>query len=368
MRDTQSDSNRVSQVTADLINNDKCEIVIAASSPETVCPSADQAEALETPYMSVDCPMESFWVSRGKDPKVDTFNWTYNCFWSLYQHADAFMAAWDAINAGPVPHNKTVGIMFPNDADGNGDRTVWPARLEARGYKMIDGGAYQNGTEDFSSIVSMFKEAGAELVFGDMIPPDFVNFWKQCIQNDFKPKIPSMAKALLFPEAVEAAGDIAYGFLGDGCWSTDWPYVSSLTGETCPELAADFEAKLGRQWTQPVGMHYPLGEWLYDVLTRCKNVDDKNEIMAAIKATHIDTISGPIYFDEPVGTGQIEAGKYPEGKHIYENGYCLPFCIGQWVKGAKYPFDFFTVDATLESGIKPSKPYQPVAEINPAYQ
>jgi len=33
-----------------------------------------------------------------------------------------------------------------------------------------------------------FKSVGAELVTGDMIPPNFATFWGQCAQQGFRPK------------------------------------------------------------------------------------------------------------------------------------------------------------------------------------
>jgi branched-chain amino acid transport system substrate-binding protein len=348
LRDTQSDSNRVSQVTGDLINNEKVDMIVVASSPETVCPAQDQAEANQIPGLSCDCPMESFWISRGKDPAKDVFTWTTNFFWTLEDQTNGYVAMWNKL-----PTNKVIGVMFPNDADGNGDRTVWPDLLKQLGYTMIDGGSYQDGTEDYTAQVTMFKKAGCDLVAGDMIPPDFVNFWKQCVQQGFHPKIASIMKALLFPEAAEAAGPIAYGMTGDGCWIRDWPFTSSLTGETCDQLAADFETRETRQWTQPIGMHYPLGEWVVDVLKRSKNVDDKNAIMDAVKTTHIDTIEGPLYLDEPVATGT---------RHQYLNGYNAPFCVGQWIKGTgKYAFEFVTVDNTTAPMVPVKSQLQPMS-------
>ncbi len=55
LRDTQSDSNRVAQVAGELLTSDKVDILIAASSPETVCPAADQAEGYSTPGLFSDC-------------------------------------------------------------------------------------------------------------------------------------------------------------------------------------------------------------------------------------------------------------------------------------------------------------------------
>jgi branched-chain amino acid transport system substrate-binding protein len=347
-RDTQSDVNRVSQVTGDMIQNDKCDIITVASAPDTVLPAADQAEAQGTPFISVDCPMETFWTSRGKNPTKDVFAWTYNFFWTLEDQTRSFVAMWDKLTT-----NKVIGVMFPNDADGLADRQVWPPLLQELGYKMIDGGAYLDGTEDYTAPISMFKKEGCDLVVGDMIPPDFVNFWKQCIQQGFRPKIASILKALLFAESAEAAGPIAYGMTGDGIWVKDWPFSSSLTGETGEQLAADFEKRLNRQWMQPLGTHYVLGEWVIDVLKRCKNLDDKNVIMDAIKTTHIDTMMGPLYLDEPVKAGTA---------HEYENGYNSPFCVGQWIKGTgKYPFEFVTVGNATAPQIPVKAELQPIS-------
>ena len=154
-RDTQSDSNRVAQVTGDMIQNDKCDIITPASVPDNVLPAADQAEALETPCISVSCPMQTFYTSRGKDPAKDVFNWTYNFFFSLEDQTRSFAAMWDTLAT-----NKVIGVMFPNDADGNADRLVWPALLQELDYKMIDPGAYQNGSEDYTTQICHVQEGG----------------------------------------------------------------------------------------------------------------------------------------------------------------------------------------------------------------
>ena len=64
-RDTQSDSNRAAQVAGDLIANDKVDMLLAAGAPDTVNPSADQAEAMGTPFLSVYDPWSAFVFGRG---------------------------------------------------------------------------------------------------------------------------------------------------------------------------------------------------------------------------------------------------------------------------------------------------------------
>jgi len=48
-------------------------------------------------------------------------------------------------------------------------------------------------------------------VTGVVIPPDAKTFLTQAKQQGFKPKVVTLGKALLFPGAIEALGD-----LGDG--------------------------------------------------------------------------------------------------------------------------------------------------------
>ena len=87
-------------------------------------------------------------------------------------------------------------------------KTGLPFFFKQAGYKVIDGGRYQDGSEDFTSEIAKFKAAGCEIVSGVMIPPDFVNFWKQVHQQGFQPKVGTMPKALLFPSVLESMGSI----------------------------------------------------------------------------------------------------------------------------------------------------------------
>jgi branched-chain amino acid transport system substrate-binding protein len=68
--DTESDSNRASQVAGDMITNQSVEMLISSGTPDTVNPSADQAEALGCPMVCTNDPMEAFIFGRGM--KADT--------------------------------------------------------------------------------------------------------------------------------------------------------------------------------------------------------------------------------------------------------------------------------------------------------
>ncbi|MCL5734292.1 MAG: ABC transporter substrate-binding protein [Actinobacteria bacterium] len=327
--DSQSNSNRSAQVAGDLILNTKVDMLMAASSGDNTTPVADQAEANGVPCISTDTPWQA-WYNRGGKAPEGGYKWTYHAFWGQEDNFGVQFDMWTQ-----VPTNKVVGVVWPNDVDGNNYRANWPKPLANAGYKTIDGGSFQDGLEDFTDIITKFKEGGAEIVSGVMSPPDFTNFWKQSKQQSFNPKINEVGKALLFPQSVDAIGPIADGLATTIWWHPTYPFKSPLTNQTCQEFADAYETTSGKQWTQPL-LHFLLFEWAIDVLKRVKNIDDKEETIQAVSTTKVDTIDGPIDFTQEVGaTG---------GTRPVPNVVRLPLAGGQWVTGTKFPFDLVICD------------------------
>lgn len=290
-KDSQSTASRASEVAAELILSDKVHLLIGSGTPDTTNPVADQAEVNEVPCITTNCPWQPYFFGRNGDPKKG-FTWTYHFFWGLEDVIAAFLALWET-----VPTNKVIGGLFPNDADGNawGDaqRGVPPAYTKA-GYKLIDPGRYQPMNNDFTSQITAFKAAGAEIVTGVMIPPDFATFWSQAAQQNFKPKIVTIGKALLFPSAVEALGPRGNGLSSEIWWSPNHPFKSGLTGQSCKQLADAYTKATNRPWTQPIGFQHALFEVAIDVLKRAKNPTDPKAVLAAIAATDYQSIVGAV--------------------------------------------------------------------------
>jgi branched-chain amino acid transport system substrate-binding protein len=324
VKDSQSDGSRAAQVAGDLITQDKVDIIFAAATPDTVNPVADQAEALECPCISCDCPMEPYYFGRGATPDKP-FKWTYHMFWGLTELVGSSMNLWAQIET-----NKKVGAIWPNDPDGNAFRPGYIAAAEPLGYTIIDAGPYQTMTEDFTFAISEFKKAGCEILTGVPIPPDFTNFWKQAMQQGWQPKLVDVAKPALFPTAMEAIGAVALGIGGPSWWHPTYPFKSSLTGETCQEMALDFEKRTNQQWQQPL-LHYIMFEAAVDALKRTKNLDDKQELIANIASIKLaDSLAGPIDFTAPVKMGTL---------HPVPNVVSTPHFAGQWMKGTQNPWD-----------------------------
>jgi branched-chain amino acid transport system substrate-binding protein len=331
MKDSQSDSNRASTVAGELITNDGVDIMMVASTPDTVNPVANQCESLGVPCVSDDCPWQAYFFGLGGTPEKP-FKWTYHMFWGLEDVTAVFTDMWNQLDT-----NKLVGEMWPNDADGNAwsnPETGQPPMLKAAGYKFIDGGNFQDGTTDFTSQITKFKSAGVQIVSGVFIPPDFGTFWKQCYQLGLQPVATTVGKALLFPTTLEAIGDIGYGLTTEMWWGPNHPFKSSLTGDTCKQLADAFTAKTKSEWTQAL-LHYAVFEVVANAITRTKTIDDKESIIAAVKATKMDTIAGPVDWTSGGPMNPVQ------------NVSKTPLVGGQWVKGTDWPFEIQVVSNSI---------------------
>jgi branched-chain amino acid transport system substrate-binding protein len=318
VKDTQSDSRRAGEVTAELINDEGADIILAASTPDTVNPVADQCEANGVPCITANAPWQPVFFGRGGTPDKP-FTWGYHFFWGIEDVEAVFQGMWDKVGAG-----KKVGALWPNDPDGNAWSADFPKAVGANGYTITDPGLYENGTQDFSAQISAFRDAGTDVLLGVPIPPDFATFWQQAQQQGYNPKIVTIAKAVLFPSSVEAIGPSADGLTSEVWWSPEHPFSSSLTGQSAKELADAYEQETGRQWTQPIGFVHALFEVTAAALTKADSTDPQ-AVVDALSTLKVDTVAGPLDWTAgpvpnvaktPLVGGQWKAT--PDGPHPFE--------------------------------------------------
>jgi branched-chain amino acid transport system substrate-binding protein len=273
-KDSQSNASRASEVALELIRREKVDLLLAAGTPDTTNPVADQAEAHETLCLTTVAPWQSYFFGRNGNP-AKGFTWTYHFFWGLEDVIAAYLTLWSSVET-----NRVVGGLFPNDGDGNawGDvRIGFPPSLKEAGFKLVDTGRFEPFVEDFTEQISAFKTARVEIVTGVLPAPDFALFWTQAAKQGLKPKVVTVAKALLFPSSVAALGTRA-----DGLSSEIW-------------------------WTP----NHPI-----DILKRAKNPDDSASLLEAMKTTDYNSVVGPLkWTGEPV-------------KNITKT----PLVAGQWRK------------------------------------
>ena len=333
-KDSQSDPAKAAQVANDLINSDGIDLMLATSTPENNNPVADACEAAGVPCISTVEPWEAFYFARQKDAtKPVPFKFTYHFSFGVAQFATTYQSMW----GGPVTTNKKVGVMWPNDADGNAIRSALGPALTKAGYTIVDPGAYEDGTNDYSAQIAKFKAENCEIFNTFPIPPDFATFWKQAAAQGYVPKIAQIAKTGLFPSQIEDLGDLGPGLASAAYWTPTFPYSSSLTGISSAELGSGYTTATGKQWNQDLGTTMALFDCATSAMAGATDPKDKVALAAAIGKLNITT---------PVGKVDFTSGPVP-------NVAVSPIIGGQWVATPSGPFkvDFVIVEHATDPNV-----------------
>jgi branched-chain amino acid transport system substrate-binding protein len=345
LRDSQSNTNRGASVAQSLILDDNVDLMLVSSTPLTTNPVSDVCEANGMPCVVTDVPWQAWFFGRKGNP-AKPFKWTYQFFWGLEDIIAVFMDMWSQ-----VPTNKSVGALYPNDPDGAAwaDKKLgFPPVLAKGGFRLDNPGLYPEPNDDFSSHLSAFKKSNAQIVTGVPLPPDFVTFWKQALQQGFRPKVASIARALLFPTDIQALGKDGAGMSTEVWWHPGSPYHSSLTKQSAAALAAQWTRQTKKQWTQPIGSSHALFEVAASVLARTADVDSKESIVAAIKETKLNTVFGLVTW------------KGGRAQNPVANCSKTKLAGGQWRKGKKYPYEMVVVSNKRVPGLKREGKLQPI--------
>ena len=335
-RDTQSDPSRAGQLAKTLINSDKIDMMLVVSTPETINPVADACEAAGVPCMSTVMPWEAWYFGRGAKPgQPSPFKWTYHFGFGGGEFFKAYVSQWNLIET-----NKKVGVLYPNDADGNAIRENLAPALAKAGFTIIDPGPYEDGTTDFSAQIAKFKAEKCEIFNTFPIPPDFAAFWRQAAQQGYTKmvKIAQIAKTGLFPSQVTALGALGYNLASAAYWHKAFPYKSSLTGVSGDELADGYEKASGKQWTQQLGASLALFDAGAASLTASGDPTSKAAVAKAMSTLKTVTIDGPIDFNK---------GPVP-------NVSPGPIIGTQWVKapaGSRFPLEYPTTENATDPNV-----------------
>lgn len=335
-RDTQSDPARAGQLAKTLINSNAVDIMLPISTPETINPVADACEASGVPCLSTVMPWQAWYFGRGAKPgKPSPFKWTYHFGFGVGEFYQSYVSQWKLLKT-----NKKVGVLYPNDADGNAIRANLAPLLAKAGYTIIDPGAYETGTTDYAAQIAMFKKEKCEIFNTFPIPPDFAAFWRQAAQQGYTRmvKIAQIAKTGLFPSTVEALGGLGFNLASACYWHKTFPYKSTLTGVSGSQLADGYEAASGKQWTQQLGATLSLFDAGVEALKRSGDPKNKKAVRDALAKLNMTTIGGKIDFT---------SGPVP-------NVAPGPIIGTQWVKapaGSKYKFDYVVTENAVDPNV-----------------
>jgi branched-chain amino acid transport system substrate-binding protein len=303
-----------SQVTTELIQSTGVDIVVTSSAPETTIPVSAVCEGAHIPCLSTVCPWEAWWTGVSSTNSIgDAGNavgtppkYASMYFFGIPQFVLCFLPMWNRVLAS-TSANPVYAAMFPNDADGNAFAAAWPPTLTAisaaqkgQTWTEVFGGAYTDGTTDFSTMIETFKTGSGgkscDFFINCPLPPDFYTFWTQAAEQGWKPNLATVAKVMLFPTDVYALGQLSNNVATD-CWfSPNAPYKSSLTGLSAYDFAAKYQTVTKGQWVQSMGSTYSLFEIVIEALKKVKNPHDRAAVANAFTEVKYDGMCGPLNF------------------------------------------------------------------------
>ncbi len=332
-KDDQSNPDRQSNLAAELINKDEVDLMLGQA---TIGPGiAQQCEINGVPCITTMTPWQA-WMFPMKGDPAKGFKNVFHFFWGIDDIANVYL---DMGKDLKLP--KVVGAAFENTVPGNafGDAKLGlPALFAKSDYKVVDIGKFAPGSNDFSAQIQAFKKEGAEIVTGLFAPPEWASFVKQSAQMGYKPKVMTIAKALLFPGGVQALGKSANGMSTEIWWSPAYPFKSSLTGQTARQLADAYTAATQKEWTQPIGVMHALVEAGIAALKASGDPKNPQKVADAIRNMKQDTVIGRLDF---AGSGIKNVSK-------------MRVVGGQWIVDEKGKLDI----VVTHNGTAPEIPVQ----------
>ncbi|HVV92786.1 MAG TPA: ABC transporter substrate-binding protein [Hyphomicrobiales bacterium] len=334
-KDNQSDDTQTSRVMSELVLRENCDIVLGTNGSAVVA-AGPLADARGMPLLTTNAPWEAFVIGRGArpGPGYKGFPFHFHIGFGVADLMDNYVGMWNTVET-----NKTVGTLWMDNPAGRsfGGPVGLSPHLAKGGYKEVKAGFFQPSTNDFSNQLSAFKNGKCDIVVGYLTTEQLVQFWNQAAQTGYKPKVATVAAALLFPSAVEALGNYGDGLSTEVWWTPAWPYKSSLTGQSAREFADSWEKSTGKQWTQPLGYVHQIWEAAIAALKASGDPKDKKAVRDAIKNLDITTVAGPVNF---------KTTKVP-------NVAIVVTCGGQWVRtqGGKFKYDLLIVSNSTAPNI-----------------
>ena len=337
-RDDQSNPDRQSNLAAELINKEGIDLMLGQS---TIGPGiAQQCETNGIPCITTMTPWQA-WMFPMKGDPAKGFKNVFHFFWGIDDIANVYLDIWRDLK---LP--KALGAVFENTLPGNamGDPKLgMPGLFAKAGYKVVDIGKFAPGSDDFSSHIQAFKKEGVEIVTGLFAPAEWASFVKQSSQMGYRPKVMTVAKALLFPSGVQALGKSAHGMSTEIWWSPAYPFKSSLTGQTARQLADSYRAATKKAWTQPLGVMHALVEAGVAALKASGNPKDPQRVAEAIRNLKQETVIGRLDF---AGSGIRNVSK-------------IRVVGGQWIVDERGGLDI----AITHNGTAPEIPVQRKFEL-----
>jgi branched-chain amino acid transport system substrate-binding protein len=284
--------NRLGGKTAEVVVED------TANDPQTAITKArklvesDRIHILIGPLSSANAAAVKGFLVQSRMPTLleatvdDVIDGKYLFRTSFSANADSFLQGYLAGKAG----FKRAIAVAPNFNAGQVGVEYFDKGFAAAGGKVIQKLLPRLGTPDFGSTIGQFSDqADVGIIF--MAGGDAVRFIKQFA--DYGKKLPLYGFTATVDETLlPAQGKAALGFVGASF------YFSTLQTAENKQFVADYRAAYNQNpaWFSAGG--YIAAQVLDQALQKVSNLEDRDAVVAAIKAVTLTSPAGPFRFDQ----------------------------------------------------------------------
>jgi branched-chain amino acid transport system substrate-binding protein len=279
--DDQSDPNIATDQARTLIQRNNAVALLGSATPPLNIPISNVAEQLKRPLLIGACPIRA-WLSG----KPDGWQYSWDIFFDELQMTDLQFQASDLAQT-----NKKVALFTDTEEDGVVMGDLWEQKAAKVGYEIAYHAKFPVGTTNFSSQIGAAKNAQAQVLIAQMIPPDAFALWKQMKALNYQPVVAFCEKCGNSSAWHQVLGDV-----GEGTNAADW-WSSSLGYPESKDFIDTYSPQLGGVSTDLSGIvsSNSSARVLFEAITKAGSTAPE-AINAAIAQTDKTYPVGPIKF------------------------------------------------------------------------
>ncbi|MGI6492125.1 MAG: ABC transporter substrate-binding protein [Peptococcaceae bacterium] len=263
-----------------LINQDRVSILSGGYSSACTNVVAGTAQINNVPFL----------VATGSSDDITRQGWQY-VFRGTAAPASKYTGAlWDMLDQVVEPKN--IAVIYENTDFGLSSAKAFKEDCEKRGINIVFDQAYEHGALDFKPMLANMRSTNPEVIFAVSYVMDAAMIVKQMKELDFNTDLfVGGGAGYTMPEFKENAGDAANYVASTTLWvpSVQWPGAG--------EFFENYIKKYGKAPDYHGAQAYATMYVIADAINRAQSFDGAG-MQKALKETDMDTIMGPIKFED----------------------------------------------------------------------
>lgn len=281
--DDQGKQDVAKSATEKLVNQDKVAMLSGGYSSACTNVIAGTAQSLQTPFL----------ICTGSSDDITKQGWQYVFRGAAAPSSKYTGAFWDM--AEQVIKPKNVAIIYENTDFGTSSVKGFRNECKNKGVNIVFDQAYEAGAIDFKPMLANAKAANPDMIFAVSYVMDASMICKQMKELDFNVKLfVGNGAGYTMPEFYTNVGDASEYVASTTLWvpKVAWPGAS--------EYFEKYKQKYGGEPDYHGAQAYATMYVIADALSRAKDMSN-TEVQKALKATDLNTIMGPIKFEDYEG-------------------------------------------------------------------